>query len=229
MGDKFSEGYFLSLLDDAERLLLSDNLGDEVPYVSYTLKDPAGKKVEKKTQSPLTALYTESASCHLCQGFSKRRIFAEPVIKINPKVLFIAPFPEGDMIFTPESLEKFRAWWKLSLLLEEGEWALTTLIKCPVGEFSAEAADECRSTLREEMKIINPEAMVLLGHETASYMLRKDMPMAMLRNRKFVVNHIPVFVTYTPGDYLRAPSLQRAIWNDMLFIRKSIGTEDKKG
>ena len=212
MGDKFSEGYFLSLLDDAERLLLSDNLGDEVPYVSYTLKDPEGKKVEKKTQSPLTALYTESA-----------------VIKINPKVLFFAPFPEGDMIFTPESLEKFRAWWKLSLLLEEGEWALTTLIKCPVGEFSTEAADECRSTLREEMKIINPEAMILLGHETASYMLRKDMPMAMLRNRKFVVNHIPVFVTYTPGDYLRAPSLQRAIWNDMLFIRKSIGTEDRKG
>lgn len=224
MGDKFTEGYLMSLIDDAERIILSDPLGDKVPYLSYTLKETE----KKREESPFSVLYKEVASCHACNGYEKRGVFAEPVIKKNPKVLFIAPYPEGSIIFSPQSMEKFRAWWKLSLLLEEGEWALTTLIKCPVSSFSKEVADSCRNTLRTEMSLIAPEAMVLLGYDTASYMLRKNLPMDEMRGRKFVVNHIPVFVTYSPSDYINNPSLQRPIWNDMLFIRKSIGTEGRK-
>ena len=223
MGDKFTESYLLSLMDDAERIILSDPLGDKVPYLSYTIKED-----RKKEESPFSVLYREVSSCHSCNGYEKRGVFAEPVIKLNPKVLFIAPYPEGSIIFSPQSMEKFRAWWKLSLLLEEGEWALTTLIKCPVQSFSVEAADRCRDTLRQEMSMIKPEAMVLMGHDTASYMLRKNLPMDELRGRKFVVNHIPVFVTYAPSDYLKSPSLQKPIWSDMLFIRKNIGTEERK-
>lgn len=227
MGDEFTEGYLMSLIDDAERIILSDPVGDAVPYRSYALKRK-GQERQERAESPLEKLYRETASCHSCQGYLTRSVFASPVVKSRPKVLFIAPFPEGPMIFSPESLGIFRAWWKLSLLLEEGEWALTSLIKCPVGEFSPEAADKCRGVLRSEMGEMNPEAMILLGYDTASYMLRQNTGMDNLRGRRFVVNHIPVFITYSPRDYINDPSLKKTIWNDMLFIRKSIGTEDRR-
>ena len=227
MGDKFTEGIFMGLIDDAERLITGDTLGEIIPPVSYSLreKEPSAPARE---EAPLEAVYREAASCHACPEYTRRTVFTEPVTKMNPRVLFIAPYPEGTMIFSASSLEKFRAWWKLSLLLEEGEWALTTLIKCPAASFSAEAADRCRAVLRKEMEIMKPGALVLLGHDTASYMLRKNLPMDDLRGQRFVINHIPAFVTYTPSDYLSDLSLQRPIWNDLLFIRHSIGTEGRK-
>ena len=225
MGDKSTEAYLMSLIDDAIRIASSDPLGEDIPFVSYRLKE---RKMEKKAEMPLEGLYREAASCHSCQGYEARRTFAEPVFRISPKVLFIAPQPEGQLIFSPDSQEIFIAWWKKSLLLTEGEWALTTLIKCPAASFSAEAADRCRAVLRKEMEIMKPGALVLLGHDTASYMLRKNLPMDDLRGQRFVINHIPAFVTYTPSDYLSDPSLQRPIWNDLLFIRHSIGTEGRK-
>ena len=227
MGDKFTEGIFMGLIDDAERLITGDALGEIITPVSYSLREKE-PSVPAREESPLEAVYREAASCHACPEYARRTVFTEPVTKMKPRVLFISPYPEGTMIFSAQSLEKFRAWWKLSLLLEEGEWALTTLIKCPAASFSAEAADRCRSVLRKEMEIMKPGALVLLGHDTASYMLRKNLPMDDLRGQRFVINHIPAFVTYTPSDYLSDPSLQRPIWNDLLFIRRSIGMEGRK-
>ena len=223
MGDSFTKGYLMSLIDEAERLISSDPFGEERPPVSYTLKEK-----EERREDPLESVYREASSCRLCQACSGRRMFAHPVVASGPKVLFIAPSPEGSVIFSPESLLKFRAWWELSLLLHPGEWALTTLIKCPSSPFSPSAADQCRPFLRSEMSMMKPEAMVLLGHDTACYMLRRSVPMDEMRQKRFVVNHIPVFVTYTPLDYLHTPSLQRDIWNDMLFIRREVGTEGRK-
>ena len=227
MGDKFTEGIFMGLIDDAERLITGDTLGEIIPPVSYSLreKEPSAPARE---EAPLEAVYREAASCHACPEYTRRTVFTEPVTKMNPRVLFIAPYPEGTMIFSASSLEKFRAWWKLSLLLEEGEWALTTLIKCPTGGFRKDSADACRPFLREEMAAMKPEAMVLLGRDTAAYMLRRDEPMDALRQRRFVVNHIPVYATYTPIDYMLNPGLKRAIWDDMLFIRRCIGTEERQ-
>ena len=199
MGDSFTKGYLMSLIDEAERLISSDPFGEERPPVSYTLKEK-----EERRKDPLESVYREASSCRLCQACSGRRMFAHPVVASGPKVLFIAPSPEGSVIFS------------------------TTLIKCPSSPFSPSAADQCRPFLRSEMSMMKPEAMVLLGHETACYMLRRSVPMDEMRQKRFVVNHIPVFVTYTPLDYLHTPSLQRDIWNDMLFIRREIGTEGRK-
>ncbi len=226
MGDRFTEGLFMDLIDDAARLITGDVLGDDIPLVSYTLKDRE-KKIPERKEAPLDALYREVSSCHACPGYERRSVFTRPVVKMKPRVLFITPFPENEVVFSPESLKIFRAWWKLSLLLDEGEWALTSLIKCPVGQFDRNAADKCRMALRTEMAEMQPDAMILLGYDTASYMLGKGCGMEELRMKRFVVNHIPVFVTYTPSDYIKNPSLKKAIWNDMLFIRKQIGTEDR--
>ena len=226
MGDKFTEGCLMSLIDDALRIISSDTTGDEIPFVSYSLREKDAQPA-KREETALDALYREASSCHACSGYLSRSIFAESVARKGAKVLFIAPYPEGPVIFSSASLPVFRAWWRNSLLLEEREWALTTLIKCPVGSFSKEAADACRGILRTEMAEIAPEAMVIFGQDTAAYMLRSDSPMEKLRGKRFVVNHIPVFVTYSPMDYILNPSLKKTIWSDLLFIRRSIGTEGR--
>lgn len=226
MADNLTKSLFMSMLDDAERIALSDPDGECVPYTSYSLKDRNESKVPE-VRNPLDDLYKRAASCHACHAFESRRIFADPVRKTGAKVLFIAPYPENEMIFSSESLGIFKAWWRLSLLLEEGEWALTTLIKCPVSAFSYESAVACRSFLREEMTLLKPQSLVLLGSDTARFMTRRGDDMDGLRLRRFSINHIPSYVTYSPLEYLHDSSLKRSIWQDMLFIRKEIGTEER--
>lgn len=218
--------YLMALIDEAERIISSDPLGEDMAPVSYTLQERKNEEAVK--EDSLAELYAEAASCHACSGYQCRCGAVPMIAKRNPKVLFIIPFPEGGTVLSPSSLPVFRAWWHDSLLLEEGEWALTTVIKCPVGRFSAEAAGSCRAFLRREMSEMDPSAMVIMGHEAAAYILGRDLPMEGFRSERFVVNHIPSYVTYTPADYAADPSLRRAIWNDMLFIRKAIGTEGRR-
>ncbi|MBO8436511.1 MAG: hypothetical protein IAA97_05990 [Spirochaetes bacterium] len=226
MADNFTSSLFMSFIDDAERIVLSDPDGDRVPYTSYILKNKHEEKIPS-IANPLDRLYAQASSCHACSGFESRRVFASPVRKQGARVLFIAPYPESEMIFTPQSLEIFKAWWKPSLLLEEGEWALTTLIKCPVSAFSEEAANACRAYLREEMAILQPKSLILLGYDTARFMTRREDGMSKLRMHRFNINHIPTYVTYTPSDYLHDASLKRVIWQDMLYLRKELGTEGR--
>ena len=228
----------LSLIDDAERIVSGDFLGETIEPVVYSLEEKKEKisPVRGETASRSAAhpesssdgLYSEIASCHSCTGYLSRSIAVPLVSRVNPRVLFIAPYPEGQMIFSPASQEKFRAWWKSALLLGESEWALTAAVKCPVGAFNKEAADACRKFLRAEMMEMKPSSMVIFGGSTASYMLGKNLPISAFRGRRFVINHIPSYVTYSPSDYVANPSLRKDIWNDMLFIRREIGTEGRK-
>lgn len=209
--------YLLSLIDDAERIVASDPLAEALAPVAYELR--AQEKEERKGGDDF---YRMIASCHACQLFASRRVFARPVAKKNPRVLFITENPEGDMLLTPESLTTFRAFWKDSMHLREGEWALTTMIKCP-GIWSRDAADACRLYLRKELEDIAPGAIVLMGMNAARYMLgERGADDAYLKHR-FTVNHIPLYVTYSPAEYRADRSLRTRIWENLVFIRGDLG------
>ena len=61
MGDKFTEGIFMGLIDDAERLITGDALGEIITPVSYSLREKE-PSVPAREESPLEAVYREA--CH---------------------------------------------------------------------------------------------------------------------------------------------------------------------
>src|SRR5574344_177948 len=105
----------------------------------------------------------------------------------NPKILFVSAMPEGSTIFSSFSNDYFLKWIS-AIKLTRRDIALTTLIKCPVKEFSKEYADICKVHLRDEMNMLKPKTMVLLGQSVSSYMLRRSGDMdSVFRKRKFSV------------------------------------------
>ena len=168
------------------------------------------------------------SSCHKCKACLDRTIFAEPILNQNPKILFVAPMPEGSTIFSPSSNDYFLKWIS-AIKLTRRDIALTTLIKCPVKEFSKEYADICKVHLRDEMNMLKPKTMVLLGQSVSSYMLRRSGDMdSVFRKRKFSVNSIPVFCTYSPLDLVNNRALRVPIWEDLKFISSFLGEGENK-
>lgn len=211
MEEKVTEEYFFKLLDEAEAYIAGDLLMETHGHFDYEIKsgEPAGNTVD------------DISSCHKCDGCFSRTVYAEPLLGKNPVILFILPSPEGVTMLTGPSFDYFRKWVK-AMGLELSAVALTALIKCPVGNFSAAAASSCSDYLRAEMKSLSPRAIVLLGKDTAAYMLRKKHDFDALRLNTFRINGIKTYVTYSPADLVRDRSLRAPIWEDLKYIMEGI-------
>ena len=140
----------------------------------------------------------------------------------------ILPYPDGDVLLSDDDVQLFRSWWKDSILLREGEWSLTTLIKCPAGKWDKAAADACRGYLREEMMTFRPSSMIILSSEASQYMLRSSMDFQSMLCREYKVNGIRTFVSYSLSEYRSDPSLRIPLWKNFLFIRSSLGLEGRR-
>ena len=220
MDDNLTLEYFLSLLDRAENVFQKDNLGEKSTDYEYSVEDIK--------REPELDYVDDLASCHKCNACLERSIFAEPILNPEPKILFVSPMPEGAVIFSPSSNDYFYK-WLTAINLGRKDIALTTLIKCPVKEFKKESADMCREHLRNEMNRLKPKTMVLLGKDVSSYMLRREGNMdEVFRKRKFSVNSIPVFCTYSPMDLVKNRALRAPIWEDLKFISSFLKEGENK-
>ncbi len=220
MEENLTEEYFFTLLDGAEALLGGDSLREEHPEYDYTVTT-SGKKAETVSSSD-----EDIASCHRCDACFSRRIYAEPTLNPNPDFLFVLPSPEGDTMLSPDSYSYYTKWVK-AMGREMRNVSITSLIRCPV-PFRKETADSCRDYLREEMKSLSPKAIVLLGEETAQYMLRRNLPLDALRNHSYRINGIRTFVTYTPLSLVRDRSLRGRIWEDLKYMMSETATGENR-
>ena len=220
MDDNMTLECFLSLLDRAEAVMEEDNLFENNIEFEYSVKD--------KEKEAFVEYSEDISSCHKCQACLDRTIFAEPILNPNPKILFVSPMPEGTTIFSSLSNSYFYKWIS-AINLTRRDIALTSLIKCPVKSFSKETADICKDHLRSEMINLKPKTMVLLGQDVSSYMLRRSGDMdSVFRKRKFSVNSIPVFCTYSPLDLVNNRALRGPIWEDLQFIASFLELGEKK-
>ena len=194
--------YLMSLVDEAERIITADPLAEDHEVLAYSLESPVAVS--------RSDFHRSAASCHDCDGYMSRTVFPRPMML------------EGSRI------ADFRKWWHDSLLLQEGEWSLTSIIKCPVQVFSDAAADACRGYLKEEMEEYAPEALVILGADAARYMLRRDGSIDKFLKRRFMINHIPAFVSPSLEEYAANPSLRCAIWENFLFIRSTLSLDKRQ-
>lgn len=137
-------------------------------------------------------------------------------------VMFILPSAsEESSLLSPSEEVLFRAWWEKSMHLGSEGWSLTALIREP-GPWDLAKADSGKVMLREELQSVKPRALVLFGHDLATYMTRRNLPMEMLVRREWSINRIRTFVTWSPSDYLSHPDLKRPIWDNLCYMRDSL-------
>ena len=79
----------------------------------------------------------------------------------------------------------------------------------------------CSDYLNQQINIIKPKVLVLLGKIAANRLLGKDIPMSELRLKKFFIDKydIPIIVFYHPAYILRSPSQKKKVWDDLQYLK----------
>lgn len=210
MSDKTTKEYFMSVLDDAISSIEGDKMGEWHKRYEYTMEEKKEIRFDE-----------DISSCHKCNACFHRRVYAEGILNKNPLILFVLPYPEGDTMLLPPSYSYFTKWIK-AMNLDAKDVSLSALIKCPVTSFDSSFADACRGYLKDEMTLLSPSSIVLLGKDVASYMLRRGGDYDGMRGRQYRINGIKTFTTYSPLELVKNINLRGKIWEDLKFIISSI-------
>ncbi len=91
----------------------------------------------------------------------------------------------------------------------------------------AEESDNCLNYLKQQIKLVKPKLILVVGQNAAQQLLDSHSTMARLRQKVHSIEDIdaPVIVTYHPASLLSIPADKAKAWQDLLFAKKTIGTE----
>ena len=176
----------------------------------------------------LTSLDEIIKKCKKCNLHKTRRntVFGEGDPDSNIMIIGEAPGKEEDEAGRPfvgragKLLNEFLK----SINLNRDSVFIVNTIKCRPPENRDPEASEisaCSDYLDQQINIIKPKVLVLLGKIAANRLLGKDMPMSELRLKKFFIDKydIPIIVFYHPAYILRSPSQKKKVWDDLQYLK----------
>jgi len=177
-------------------------------------------------QARLVGLEEEARDCQLCNLCQGRQ-----------KVVFGSGDPDADLMFIGEGpgAEEDRqglpfvgrAGELLTKIIEaiglqrEGVY-IANIVKCrPPGNRDPKPDEvaQCRSYLEQQIDLIEPKIIVLLGRVAAQTMLGNDLTLGRMRDQWHRVREVETRVTYHPAALLRSSSFKRPTWEDMQVVR----------
>jgi DNA polymerase len=106
--------------------------------------------------------------------------------------------------------------------LAREEVYIANILKCRPPNNRDPQIDEinhCSSYLRQQIDLIKPKIILVVGRIAAQSLLNTDAPIGKLRGQKFVYQgtEIPIVATYHPAYLLRSPQQKRKAWEDLKF------------
>ena len=166
--------------------------------------------------------------CKKCNLHKTRQntVFGEGDPDSNIMIIGEAPGREEDEVGRPfvgragKLLNEFLK----SINLNRDSVFIVNTIKCRPPENRNPEASEisaCSDYLDQQINIIKPKVLVLLGKIAANRLLGEDMPMSELRLKKFFIDkyEIPIIVFYHPAYILRSPSQKKKVWDDLQYLK----------
>jgi DNA polymerase len=105
---------------------------------------------------------------------------------------------------------------------------IANVLKCrPPGNRNPEADEvaKCSPHLLRQVALIQPRLIVAMGRFAAQTLLGTDATIASLRGRVHQYAGVPLVVTYHPAYLLRNLPDKAKAWSDLLFARKTLGTD----
>jgi uracil-DNA glycosylase family 4 len=81
---------------------------------------------------------------------------------------------------------------------------------------------ECWPFLEQQIVLLKPKIMLVVGRIAAQNLLKTDEPLGRLRQKvhEFGESRLPLVVTYHPAYLLRNPADKRKTWEDLKFARE---------
>jgi uracil-DNA glycosylase family 4 len=180
----------------------------------------------------LSAMAKEISVCCRCPHLAETRtqtVFG--VGKPDARLMFIGEAPGADEDRLGEPFVG-RAGQLLTDMITKGmglareEVYIANILKCRPPENRNPTLDEannCFPYLEQQIAIIRPEFLCLLGRVAVQAVLNTTQPMGKMRGKWHRYRGIPTLATYHPSYLLRTPSAKKDSWEDLQMIMKEMG------
>ncbi|MBO7127057.1 uracil-DNA glycosylase [bacterium] len=180
---------------------------------------------------PLEKVRIKAGRCTACRLAAKRTnmVFGEG--NPNADIMFIGEGPGEDEDLSGRPFVG-KAGQLLTKIIENGmkiprsQVYIANIVKCRPPANRDPMPDEaqcCIGFLKEQIKIVNPKVLILLGKVAMKNLLGIEGSMTKARESDYEYEGIKVFVTYHPSALLRNESYKRPVWEDIKKAMKYLG------
>ncbi len=181
----------------------------------------------------LTAIQDELGNCRRC-GLSQGR----------NNIVFGEGNPHADLVFVGEAPGEQedrqgkpfvgRAGQLLTKIIEAMGFTrqdvyICNILKCrPPGNRNPrpEEIAACEPFLKKQLEALAPKVICALGSFAAKTLLRKEVPITLLRGKFHFYQGINLMPTYHPAYLLRNPGAKKQVWDDVQIIMKYLKDRD---
>jgi uracil-DNA glycosylase len=180
----------------------------------------------------LADLAREVAVCRRCPHLAETRtqtVFGTG--KAETRLMFIGEAPGADEDRTGEPFVG-RAGQLLTDMITKGmglsrdQVYIANILKCRPPENRTPTSEEtgnCFTYLEQQIAIIRPEFLCLLGRVAVQAVLNSTQSMGKMRGKWHRYRGIPTLATYHPSYLLRMPSAKKDAWEDLQMLMKEMG------
>jgi len=180
----------------------------------------------------LAGIERESLGCTLCTLCEERNKVVFGVGDPNARLMFIGEGPGRDEDLQGEPFVGAAGQLLNRILAAMGlrreEVYIANTVKCrPPRNRNPEPAElaACRPYLLEQVRLVDPELIVVLGRVAMQAVLETDAPLGRMRGRFHDWDGVPVACTYHPAYLLRRPEDKGKTWDDMRAVMERLGLE----
>ncbi len=189
------------------------------------------RDVETRKQT-LAQLNERIKICEQCV-LSKERTQTVPGMGVmDPYVMVIGEAPGKDedaqgLPFVGKSGQYLDKWLAAIQLSRHSNVYITNTVKCRPPQNRnphTEEMQSCQAYLNEQIQLVRPQTILLLGRIAASLINPNGLALRALRQNTHTLMDLPCFVTYHPSAVLRDPSYRALVWEDLKYLAHYIET-----
>jgi len=191
--------------------------------------DTAAEETAPRLLKTLDELSQDASSCRLCGLADTRNNVVFGIGNAQADLVFIGEAPGRDEDIQGEPFVG-RAGQLLDRMLDAIELDrqkiyIMNTIKCRPPNNRDPKADEvqsCNLWFEQQLNLLQPKMLCLLGRVAAHTVLQTDAPLGSLRGHWHDYNGIPAWVTYHPAYLLRSPQQKNKSWQDFIVLSRRL-------
>ncbi len=209
-----------------EYLQLS-GIQDIVRSASESLSDSRSEQAEIDSYELLQFLVEKYQNCQKCLLGKSRTNFCYGNGSAKAKLMLIGEGPGAEedrsgRVFVGRAGQLLTKMLK-AINLEREEVYIANIVKCRPPDNRNPLPEEkaaCLPYLEEQIEIIKPKLLLLLGKVAATTLLGFEATMAVFRSQTHLYKNIKTYVSYHPSALLRNPNWKKPAWIDLQKVQK---------
>ena len=233
--DENTRRYYLDVMGiQCWQLLEAEQPQNETLLPEKNNRDVETQPVDTASWSSLVDAIQQCEKCQLHAG-RKQAISGQGDQSAELMFVLLSPNPgdDGADILCGGEEKKLLGKMLSAINVSINDVYITSLLKCSVPANHTVSRKEiqlCNSYLKQQIQLIKPKLLVILGETAIRCLLQKNLSLddyrEMNNEAEFLFESLPLFVTYSPRELIQQAENKRKAWTDLQLLQSLIESDD---